>query len=272
MGVMAAFLFEILDKRVKDEDEILTRHNVPVLGLIPLIKVKNKVLPVISDKTEFSVAEAYKAARTNLFFAVQNQKGSRLIVTSAAPNEGKSTSCCNIAITLSQMHLRVLILDCDLRKPVIHKFFDKPCVPGLSEYLAGIKDDISEVVQNTEHAGLNIICGGTVPPNPAELLGSHKMNLLLCLLSKEYDYILLDTPPANLVADALALSALTDGVLLVVRQGKTEHPELSHALASLKFANAKVLGVMMNGIGPDRYGKMYGSKRHKKYYQGYKQA
>lgn len=233
------------------------------------LKREHKKYQVITEKTDFSVTEAFKAARTNLLFAVQNHKGSRLIVTSAAPNEGKSTNCCNLGITLAQMHSRILILDCDLRKPVIHKFFGLPCEPGLSEYLAGIKDDFTEVVQNTMYPELNIICGGTIPPNPAELLSSSKMNILLNSLSREYDYILLDTPPVNLVADAIALSALSDGVILVVRQGKTSHPEMAHALAGLRFAGAKVLGIILNGVGTGTYGKRVGYKKYRNYYRTY---
>ncbi len=270
LGAGLAFTLEALDKRVKDEDELLARYKVPVLGVIPLIDGKQKEFPVLTEKTDFSVTEAFKAARTNLIFTVQNHKGNRLIVTSAAPNEGKSTNCCNLGITLAEMHSRVLIMDCDLRKPVIHKFFDKQCVPGLSEYLAGLKDDFTEVVQNTAYPELNILCGGTIPPNPAELLSSSKMSVLLDSLCQEYDYILLDTPPVNLVADAIALSALSDGVIYVIRQGKTTHPELMHALASFKFANAKVLGIFLNGVGMGSYGKRFGYKRYRNYYRTHK--
>lgn len=225
-----------------------------------------KEVPIITGKTDFSVTEAYKAARTNLLSTLQNRNGKRIIVTSAAPGEGKTANCCNLGITMANTHSRVLILDCDLRKPVLHKCFERSCVPGLSDLLAGIAEDISEVVQNTEYANINIISGGTIPTNAAELLSSHKMNALLNTLSQEYDYILLDTPSVNLVADALILSTMTDGVIFIVKQGRTTHPELSHALASLKFVNAKVLGMILNGVGPGTYGKKLGYKKYRKYY------
>lgn len=229
-------------------------------------KIKNIKPPILNNKTDFMVTEAYKAIRTNLLFTVQNQGSRCIIITSTVPNEGKSINCCNLGITLAQTNSRVLILDCDLRRPFIHKCFDRTCEPGLSEYLAGMKNDLAEIIQNTDYHYLNILCGGTIPPNPAELLSSVKMKILLNTLSQEYDYVLLDTPPVNLVADALALSTLADGVILIVRHKHTTHPELARALASLKFANAKVLGIILNGIESSQYSH----KRYRKYYRMYK--
>ena len=234
-------------------------------------KKNQKNIPVLNEKSSFIVTEAYKTIRTNLLFTLQNHKGGRIIITSTAPNEGKSTNCCNLGITLAQTNSKVLILDCDLRKPLIHQCFKRDCEPGLSDFLAGMKEHISEVTQDTDYPNLSIICGGTIPPNPAELLSSAKMEELLSQLSQEYDYILMDTPPIMLVADALSLSAIADGVVLVVKQSQTTHPGIAHALASLKFANAKVLGVILNGIGSmDQY--RYIKKSYKKYGKYYKMA
>lgn len=235
-------------------------------------KKERKVIPILTEYTNFSVTEAYKATRTNLQFTLRTHTSKRILIASAAPNEGKSTNCCNLGITLAQTNSKVLILDCDLRKPMVHKCFNRDCIPGVSELLAGMEDDLDEVVQNTEYPNLNIICGGTIPPNPAELLSGIAMEELLSTLSLEYDYILLDSPPINLVADAVVLSAIVDGVVLVVRQGKTTHPELTHALASLKFANAKVLGIILNGTGSTgayRY-KKHGYKKYTRHYKAYK--
>jgi capsular exopolysaccharide synthesis family protein len=231
------------------------------------VRQTRKEVPVITGKTDFSVSEAYKAARTNLLFTLQNRKGKRIIVTSASPGEGKTTNCCNLGITLAQTHSKVLIIDCDLRKPTIHKCFLRAGIPGLSEYLAGMTDEIIEIVHDTEYPNLYVICGGTIPPNAAELLSSVKMSVLLNSLPEEYDYILLDTPPVNLFADTLALTAMADGVVLVVKKGQTKHPELEHTLASLKFVNAKVLGMVLNGVGQGSYGKKLGYKKYRKYYK-----
>jgi capsular exopolysaccharide synthesis family protein len=195
-------------------------------------------------------------------FTLQNRKGKRIIVTSASPGEGKTTNCCNLGITLAQTHSKVLIIDCDLRKPMVHKCFIRAGIPGLSEYLAGMTDEIIDIVQDTEYPNLYVICGGTIPPNAAELLSSIKMSVFLNSLPQEYDYILLDTPPVNLFADTLALSAMADGVVLVVKKDQTTHPELEHALASLKFANAKVLGMILNGVKSGQYDKIIGKYRN----------
>ena len=236
------------------------------------VKQEQKAVLILNNNTDFLITEAYKTIRTNLMFTLHNHGSRSLIITSASPGEGKSTNCCNLGITLAQTNFKVLILDCDLRKPVIHKVFRRKCIPGLSELLAGMSDYSSDVIQNTDYPNLDIICGGTVPPNPAELLSSGAMRDLLFILYQEYDFILLDTPPVNLVADALALSVLTDGVVIVVKQGQTTHPELAHALSSLKFANANVLGIILNGV---KSGSGLGYLKHKykkynDYYSKYK--
>lgn len=242
------------------------------------VKHSQKKLPVLTDKTSFSVVEAYKTIRTNLMFATQNPGCKRIIITSTAPNEGKSVNCTNLAITLAQTESNVLIIDCDLRKPTIHKLFKVKGIPGLSEVLAGM-NSINEVLHETAYPNLQVICGGTVPPNPAELLNSPVMDELLNVLSKSYDFILFDTPPINVVSDALVLSAKTDGVVLIVKQGETTHPELKHALNSLGFAQAKVLGIILNGVeggrkyGYSRYGYAkygYGYGKNRKQYEEYK--
>jgi capsular exopolysaccharide synthesis family protein len=234
------------------------------------MKQERRIISLINEKTAFSVVEAYKTLRTNLMFAAQNPGCKRIIITSATPNEGKSTNCCNLGITLAQTNSNVLIIDCDLRKPAIHKFFKVKGIPGFSEILAGM-NDVKDAVQSTDYDKLSIICGGTIPPNPAELLGSPAMNELLYRLSLQFDYILLDTPPLNLVTDTLALTTMTDGVVLVARQGQTTYPELGHALASLKFANAKVLGTILNGVAGSehyRYSKKKYRKDHYEYQYG----
>ncbi|HVI41248.1 MAG TPA: CpsD/CapB family tyrosine-protein kinase [Anaerovoracaceae bacterium] len=230
------------------------------------VKQERRTVSIINGNTNFSVVEAYKSLRTNLMFAAQ-KRGCKVIITSTTPYEGKSTNCCNLGITLAQTNSNVLIIDCDLRKPTIHKFFKVKGIPGLSEVLAGM-NDAEEAVQDTGYDKLKVICGGTIPPNPAELLGSAVMDELLKSLSMQYDYILLDTPPINVVTDALALTTMTDGVVMVVRQGQTTHPEFGRALSRLKFTNAKVLGIILNGVANNgHYG--YSKQGYRKYHYQY---
>lgn len=229
-----------------------------------------KKAKVLSDISRFSVVEAYKTVRTNLIFAAQGTGCKRIIITSSVPNEGKSINCSNLAITLAQTDSKVLIIDCDLRKPTVHKLFKMKGIPGLSEVLAGITE-VDNVLQNSGYNNLDVICGGTIPPNPAELLSSSVMDDLLETLSARYDYILIDTPPVNVVADALVISAKVDGVVLIVRQGDTTHPELKFALKSLEFGKAKVIGIILNGVDTaGRYGyARYGYGKYKKHYKEY---
>ena len=130
-------------------------------------------------------------------------------------------------------------------------------------------NNLEECLQKTEHKNLSIICGGTVPPNPTELLDSKRMEELLSLLSNSFDYILLDTPPVNVVSDSLILSAKVDGVLMVAREKITLHPEFKAAIGSLEFAKAKILGIILNGVEEgERHGySRYGYKNYKRYYK-----
>jgi polysaccharide biosynthesis transport protein len=232
------------------------------------VKQERRTISIVNENTAFSVVEAYKTLRTNLMFAAQNPGCKRIIITSATPFEGKSTNCCNLGITLAQTNSNVLIIDCDLRKPTMNRYFKVKGIPGLSEALAGMHA-VNEVIQKTGYDKLKVICGGTIPPNPAELLGSIAMEELLYNLSLHFDYILLDTPPINVVTDALALTTITDGVVLVARQGQTTHPDFGRALASLKFANAKVLGTILNGVARSgHYG--YSKQGYRKYQYEYR--
>jgi capsular exopolysaccharide synthesis family protein len=150
----------------------------------------------------------------------------------------------------------------------MNKYFKVKGIPGLSDALAGMHT-INEVIQNTGYDNLKVICGGTIPPNPAELLGSIAMEELLFKLSTQFDYILMDTPPINVVADALALTTITNGVILVARQRQTTHPDFGRALASLRFANAKILGTILNGVARSgHYG--YSKRGHRKCQYEYK--
>ena len=221
----------------------------------------------LNENTNFIISEAYKTLRTNLMFTLCKQGCKKVIVTSALPKEGKTTNCCNLGITLAQTSSRVLIIDCDLRKPMLHKFFKQQGIPGLSEVLAGLAT-ATEAIHDTDYPNLKVLCGGTIPPNPLELLCTPAMSELLDTLANDFDFILMDTAPINLVADALAISSLSDGVVLVVRQGETPHVNLQHAISDLEFAHVKILGIVLNAV---KNGHHYGSSKYnfRGYYSDY---
>ena len=197
-------------------------------------------------------------------FSVMKKGCKTIIVSSSNPNEGKTTTTVNIAISIAQADHRVLLIDADLRKPKIHHYFSVANSPGLTNYLGDSislkkKADLFSVIHPTEYENLSILCSGSIPPNPAELLGSELMSDFLNEISTKYDYIIIDTPPINVVSDALPLIREADGVVLVVRQNQTTHPDLQKALSSLEFIDAKLLGFVVNFV-ESKAGRKYSYK------------
>lgn len=218
-----------------------------------------------AGNVSFDVKEAYKTVRTNIMFATNSLDGCRrIIVSSPNPGEGKSTTSINLAISVSQIGSKVLLIDADLRNPTVHKRLGLDNSIGLSSGLSGF-NDFSEIISKCKF-GFDCITSGPIPPNPAELLTNDKMTELTNMLSERYDYIIFDTPPVNIVSDAAILSKNADGTVLVVRNKYTTHPSVARALNSLKFANSKFLGFLLNdktvsdetGIYKYKYGYRYG--------------
>lgn len=207
----------------------------------------------ISSDLKFRIEEAYKSIRANIMFSVVKKGCKIIVVSSSLPNEGKTTTTVNLAASISQADQRVLLIDGDLRKPKIHQYFSVSSAPGLTDYLSDVasarhKMDIFGIIHPTKYENLSVITSGTIPPNPAELLGSDFMRDFLNGISKDFDYIIIDTPPLNVVSDALPLIRESDGIVLVVRDNQTIHPELQKALSSLEFIDAKILGFVVNFV------------------------
>lgn len=228
---------------------------------------------------KFRVEEAYKSVRTNLMFSVMKKGCKTVVISSSTPNEGKTTTTINIAIALSQADQKVLLIDGDLRKPKIHHYFSVPNSPGLTNYLgskvgadSSKKADLFSVIHATEYENLSVLCSGSIPPNPAEILGSEPMAEFLEEIGKDFDYIIIDTPPINVVSDALPVIRESDGVVLVVRSNQSTHPEIQKAISALEFIDAKILGFVVNFAETNRskygYGK-YGRYRYGKYKNSY---
>lgn len=232
---------------------------------------------IIDDKTPFAICEAYKTARTNIMFALAgDNKGKKIIFTSAEPGEGKSTTVLNLGITFAQMQGKVLIIDGDLRKPRLHRYLGLEKNGGLSDVLAGMID-IDDAIKKSEELNIDCITAGQIPPNPVELLSSAAMGELLEKLSERYEYIFIDTPPVTVVTDAASMAKYVDGYIVVVRHAYTIHELLDKTRQALEFAEAKILGYMLNdiravaAIGYARYGA-YGTryKYRYRYRYGYK--
>jgi capsular exopolysaccharide synthesis family protein len=217
------------------------------------------------------VAESYRNLRTNLQCAELERPLKSVMVTSANPSEGKSTTVANLAIIFSQAGKKVLLVDADVHRPILHKFFDRPRYPGLSEYILG-KSTYDEVVQKDILDNLDIICCGTKPPNPAELPGSKNMKALIKLAMGVYDVVLLDSPPVLSATGASILAKAVDGTVLVVSYDNTRAPDIESAMESLVSVGATVLGVLLNNFDARKaYGGYAPSSSYGYGYAGYVQ-
>jgi len=191
------------------------------------------------------VAEAFRVLRTNLQFAAVDKELKVILVTSASPNEGKSTVAQYLAQTISQTGKKVIAVDADLINPTLHLRFDIPNQRGLSNLIVG-DADFTAFGRIKEYPNLSVITSGPIPPNSSELLGSARMKHVMDRLREEYDVIIMDTPPILPVTDAVVASSLADGVILVLQAGRTRHGEVHHAQEVLEAAHTNLLGVVLN--------------------------
>ena len=200
----------------------------------------------ISDKSKFAIVESYKSARSNIMFSLSADDDKLFAVTSYSKGEGKSTVSANLAISFSKMEKKVLLVDCDLRRPNIHNIFKIKNQAGLSNVI-GKMVEFEEVIHRNVLPNLDILPSGTIPPNPSELLCSPKFTNLIKKLYEEYDYIIFDTPPIGVVADALLLKDIIAGFVVVLRERSTTHGDVQNIMDSMKLADAKILGFVKVG-------------------------
>ena len=218
---------------------------------------------LLFNSGDFFIREAYKTLRTNIIFSLTDETASKVIlVTSAYQSEGKSFTAANIAISFAQADKKVLLVDCDLRRPKIGRLLGLHSEIGLSNVLIN-PSLYSSAVVSTSEKNLKVLQGGRIPPNPSELLGSRRMQDFLQMVRSQFDYIILDTSPVNMVTDAAVLASFSDGVLFVVRSGKSDKNNIMRALDQLRYANAKVLGFVFNGSG--HTGGQYGKYSRRRY-------
>lgn len=225
------------------------------MAISELISIKDPKSPV---------AESYRTLRTNIKFSSFDKKIQSILITSSGTGEGKSTTAANLAIVMAQSGNNTIIIDCDQRRPNTHKLFGVSNEVGLSNFIVGTIG-FNEVIQKTEVENLHILTSGTRPPNPSELISSNKMMGFVEELKKEYDYIILDSPPVIPVTDAQLLASYADGCLLVVSSGEVEKEAVIKAKDLLNKVNAKIIGVILNKLEVREKG-YYGYYYH--YYYG----
>ena len=215
---------------------------------------------IVEKKPKSVAAEAYRSLRTNIQYSSFDKKYQTLVVTSANPGEGKSTVSGNLALVLAQGESKVLLVDCDMRRPSVHKKFRISNTYGISDLLVGNKK--MESVAHKYNDNLTIVPSGKIPPNPAEMLGSKAMTAFLEEMKKHSDYIVLDTPPLQAVADAQILSTKVDGSLIVVRAGVTKKDAVHDAVSIINKVNGNIIGTVLNGAdnSKDKYYYYYGDE------------
>ena len=219
---------------------------------------------VISENSPFAVTEAYKSVRTSILFANTDEGCNIIAFTSSAPGEGKTMTCINVAISLAESGKKVLLIDSDMRKPQIAPTLKLNSVPGLSELLSGVEDMTENsgfCRQKTDYEGLDVIAAGAIPPNPAELIACPRTDKLFASLSKEYDYIIIDTPPCMVVTDALLYKKHVMGYVAVVRANVSRTDATAKLLERFEQIGARVIGFILN----DRVQNRGSYKRYNEY-------
>ncbi len=287
LSMGAVVLWELFDVTIRTEEDVTQTCSHPVLASVPdmlnqskggyyyrdsnhtgNVSAENKKPVLVGTGISFAAAEAYKLLRTKLQFSFVDDQDCHIVgVSSALAGEGKSLSAINLAYSMAQLEKRVLLVDCDMRRPSLNAKLPIKKLPGLSNYLTR-QVSLEEAIQKYSEGecAFDVVSSGRNPPNPIELLSSERMLKMLSQLRANYDYIILDLPPVGEVSDALVATKLVDGILLVVRQNYCDRNALGAALDQFRFVDTRILGVVLNCTSDEarRYGKRY------YYYRGYR--
>lgn len=265
LGTLIALFRNMLRTGIKDTGQIENEFNLPVYATVPRSPIqetrisilkKKKTIPILAVKHNDDIAiESLRSIRTAIHFALVNAKNNIIVIAGPSPEVGKSFISTNLATIFAQSNKKVLLIDADMRRGYMHKYFNLDVKPGLSEFLSH-QADLNQVVNTTEVDGLSIITRGKSPTNPSEMLGSEQFELLLNQLSQEYDHIIIDTPPVLAVTDGIIISQYAGVNLLVARYAKSQMKELELSLSRFEQANVKVNGFILNDI--QRAGAGYG--------------
>jgi capsular exopolysaccharide synthesis family protein len=293
IGIGMIMVFDYFDNTVKSADDIEAK-NLTVLGIIPSIgdesintnplyfwksknstksasasrKLKRKLITRENPKSP--VSEAYRSLRTSMMYSSADKKIKSILVSSSGPGEGKTTTVANLAITFANLGKKTLLIDTDLRRPVIHKIFGVDRDTGITTYLSGLNEDFNSLIQPTSVDNLHVVSSGFIPPNPSELLGSEKMAKLVSQLEKDWDMVLFDSPPLVAVTDATMVSKEIDQIVIVVKAGHTDKTAFNHTVNSLTNVNAPLGGVILNAVtSKNSYGSYYYYYQYYHYYGNY---
>lgn len=282
-------VIEFLDSSIRSPNEI-NKYGLTILGIIPSIGIEGKIVKNksifnrgIKSKSHISksmkrrlitkedprspVSEAYRSLRTSLLYTDIDKETKSILVSSAGPGEGKTTTVANMAITYANLGKKTLLIDTDLRRPVVHKVLGVNKEPGITDYLTGYKKDFSSLIQETNIENLLVVSSGVIPPNPSELLGSKKMSELISGLERTWDVILFDSPPLVAVTDATMISKEIDKIIIVVKVGQTDKKAFDHTINALRNVNSPIGGIVLNAVTQrNSYGSYYYYYQYYHYY------
>jgi capsular exopolysaccharide synthesis family protein len=252
-----ALLLDRRDDRIHGDDDVVSTSRLPILAHIPAIDSKSQPIFAATSRKTSPLLEAFRMLRINLAFANLDESLRSLVITSSQPGEGKSTSAVNLATVMAMSGSRVILVDCDLRRPNLHSLFGLPNTNGLTSVVAGMAP-LGEALQTTSVTNLRVLTSGPVPPNPSELLDSRGGRGVLQSVLSEADFVIFDCPPALLLSDAQIVATVADAVLLVVGYAQASKRDVARTSALLTRGGAKMLGVLFNKVdmGPDgAYGR-----------------
>ena len=274
VGGGLAALLEFLDQGLKTPEDVREKLGIPCLGVVPAYDVPKPgaKLSAKQQRRVDAATEAYRRLRTNLLFAAPDSDLRSVVITSARAGEGKTRTAANLAVALASSDKRVVLVDADMRRPSQHRLFAKSLEGGLSELILATFNDQVPTLSNehaTQHPNLRVITSGTIPPNPSELLASKRAALLFHSLAATHDLVVVDTPPADVVTDALAVAADVTATVLVIEAGRTNASQARAVIDSLDGVGANVVGVVLNkakqarGEGSYYYSYGYSERRQR---------
>ncbi|MDA3813605.1 MAG: polysaccharide biosynthesis tyrosine autokinase [Candidatus Cloacimonetes bacterium] len=296
LGIGAALLIHSIDSKIRTFDDVRKYVSLPVLGTIPLIQVDDIELDNIEQKIatsngsekekhkifyqqvqtklitnyapKSSTAEAFRILRTNIISRKKNSDCTTLLITSSGPKEGKSTIQANMATALAQMDAKVILVDLDLRRPMVHTIMGMDKEIGISDFLMDKSTQIESVIKETNVNNLDVISSGIIPPNPSELLASKRMDEAIESLKEKYDYILFDSPPVIAVTDSMVMANKVDLLILAIRVNQADKNVVKRTKELLENIKVDIAGVVINGIQPHRYYNSYDYNYYYYYYYG----
>ena len=288
LSIVFIFVVEFFDNSVRTMKDI-ENLGLTVLGIIPAISgelnqsqtalqkllsnsrnnssktLKRKL--ITKEDPRSPISEAYRSLRTSMLYTDIDKETKSILVSSAGPGEGKTTTVANMAITYANLGKKTLLIDTDLRRPVVHKVFDLDKEPGITDYLAGSEDNFNSLIKSTDINDLFAVTSGIIPPNPSELLGSNKMADLVKSLENDWDILLFDSPPLVAVTDATMISQEIDKIVIVVKVGQTDKRAFEHTIGALKNVQAPLGGVVLNAVThKNSYGSYYYYYQYYHYY------